>query len=157
NAVAWDPTGPWWSAAPVAAMGVLAGFVACRQRREGWAFAAALTFNLAVTLFLWSDPEGWLPWWHLLLEANGLTGAVGALCWQGLRFRVYGLEADQARTPYLTRLLVVTVLGAVVLVAVPAALLIGTLDGDFTIIARIGEWPGWLTVLTVLAAVGWQC
>src|SRR5262249_4616576 len=129
NAIAWDPMGPWWSTAPVAALGVLAGIVACWQRREGWAFAAALTFNLAVSLFLWYDRvENWLTWWHLLVEANVLTWAVGALCWQGLRFRIYGPEPDQVGTPYLRRHLVLTVLGAVVLIAAPAALLIVTLD-----------------------------
>src|SRR5262249_41764977 len=50
----FDPDGVVWSAAPVAAVALLFASLAVWRRVEGWAFAAGLCVNLAVSLVVWS-------------------------------------------------------------------------------------------------------
>src|SRR5262249_54448593 len=84
--VGLDPAGPWWSAGAVAAVAALSAAMALRDRHEGWAFAACVGVNLAVSLVLrhayqGEDLQGW---WVRLVQVNVLAAALTALLWQAL-------------------------------------------------------------------------
>ncbi|MCI0461466.1 MAG: hypothetical protein L0Z62_31330 [Gemmataceae bacterium] len=155
RAVAWDPAGPWWPAATVAAVALLAGAVALWQRREGWAFGSGLALNLAVSLAIWGQhvraPFG--DWWVVLLQANVLANAVTALVWLAAYRRLYP-DRPPGRLLHLHVLLGLG--GNVGLLAPPLALLVFNPASLPVSVADAGGWLGWLALIAASVVAAWH-
>ncbi|MFL5863946.1 MAG: hypothetical protein ACJ780_24775 [Solirubrobacteraceae bacterium] len=119
-----DPAWPWWPVAVVAAVSVQAAVLALWQRSETWAFVATLSVDLAVSLVVWGafrlENDSW---WIQLLQANILSGCLGALLWLAANYRVY---ADRppgvTATPLLSVQVFLSLAGNAVLLIQPAFL-----------------------------------
>jgi hypothetical protein len=154
-----DRFGPWWSAGAVLAASGLAASVALWQRRQNWAFVAALGLNLAVSLVLWHGhrTQPLVRWWVVLGQANAIAAAVAALLWRASPLGL--VRAAPPGAGFVSLLTVQVALGLVanvVLLATAAYLLVeqpGTLHPN---ILATGQVWGWLAfVLALLAAGGY--
>ncbi len=118
-------------------------------RREVWAFAAALTVNFAVSLFVWDLYSG-TPlalWWSPLLRANLIAVAVVALVWLFLARRLVPGRPGPFTTPLLTLQTAAGSVGAVVLVALPAIWLIRQPESLHSEVYAGGQLAAWLSLL----------
>ncbi len=148
-----DPLMPWWPAGSVLAVGVLAAGLAVLQRREAWAFLAALCVNLAVSLVIVHHfhEQQFADWWVVLLQANVAASSAAALAWLGgIRF----LNRAGAATPLLTCQTLLGLLGNAVVLIGPALSLIARPDVLDPSLIQAGRLWGWLTfAIAVLPAV----
>jgi hypothetical protein len=154
-----DPTGAAWPAGAVVFVALLAGALAVRWREEGWAFAAGLLLNLAVSFVLWRER----PWiveellyvefsWMRLIQANVLTAAFVTFAWlAAARF----LYPSGRPGPLLAVQVGLGWAGIAVLLLGPLALLILAPGGDWYWAREAGGLANWLAVLTPLAATAW--
>lgn len=84
-----------WAAGAIAVASAAGATMAIGRRREQWAFASTVGTNVAASLVVWHFhsqlvfPE----WLILMVQANALASAVGALVWIAVRRRVYGVES----------------------------------------------------------------
>src|SRR5262249_37188884 len=151
-----DPTGPWWPAGAILTAGVVSAGLAGRQRREAWAFAAALSLPAAASLVL-LHPFGDLNWsalWPQPLPRHVAAAAVAALLWLAAWRLLYPAEGPAA--PLLTVQVLLVLAGTAALLAGPACALVAAPGAplDTAIRDAGGRW-GWLTVLLALAPAAW--
>jgi hypothetical protein len=152
-----DPAGAVWSVGAVAAVGVTVGLTALWARREDWAFAAGLLFNLAVSLAVWEAHRGehLVDWWVSLVRANVLTWAAVALGWLALARQLYG-RRGLGSAPLLSVQVVLGLAGNVALLVGPLAWLVIDPGDPVRSVQQAGELPGWLCLLAALAAAVWH-
>jgi hypothetical protein len=154
-----DPTGPWWSAAAVLGLSVLAGLVGLGQRRERWVFTAGLGVNLAVSLVLWRPhrdrPLG--EWWLPLAQANAAAAGLVALSWVALSRWLERTGRPALGSGNLLRLQAVLALaGNAALLANPLLEIVlrpGALD---PLVRETGNALGWLALVLGGVAAVWH-
>lgn len=155
RAVAWEPAGPWWPAGAVGAVALLCGGVALWQRREGWAFAAGLALNLAVSLLAWGQHHG-LPlgrWWVFLVQANVLASSAVAVIWLAAYRRFY---PDRAPGRLLHLHVLLGLAGNAGLLLPPLVWLVLDPGGLPATVAQAGGPVGWLALLSAALVAGWH-
>src|SRR5262249_28406627 len=167
-----DPAAPWWPAGMTIAVGALWAGLAVWQRSEGWALAAGLCVNLAVTLILGHGRSldellvGWVP----LVQANVITSAAVALMWLTAARRLPegeipaepGAEGSAgaspsrlARTPGLSGQVTLGLVGNLLLLVHPTVLLIlqpGELPDS---VRQAGSVAGWVALLAAVVPAVW--
>jgi hypothetical protein len=149
-----DPETPYWAAGALLAVSALYAGLGVWQRRESWAFAAALLVNLAVSLVLGEYAGFSLA--HLdgvpFLHANLLAGALAAAAWLAAG-RALRREDGDGPLPLLTVYLILLVLGNVVLLAGAGTALILTPDPVPAFVAKAGGVGGTLALLATVTVV----
>ncbi len=160
-----DPSGAWWSAAPVLVVAALAALLAAWLRHPAWALAAGLGIDLALSLVVWREHAGqplndWLlPLGQVVVVAVSLA----ALLWLVLGRRSVGVPRGGMMTnaPPLADsfLLVVQVLvalaGNLALLVVPVFDLVVDPESPSPLASRVGGLFGWLALLPALTAALW--
>ncbi len=148
-----------WAAAAIAIASGAGATMAVWRRREGWAFSAALGVNLAASLVVWyfySDARNFAEWWLRLLEANVIASAAVALAWLAAQRRLYQLrQFGLGETPLLATQVTLPAAGAIVVLAMPVASLVGTPAYLPAWLAQLSDAPGWLALLLAAAAAAW--
>jgi hypothetical protein len=151
-----DPTGPWWPAGAVLTVGATLAGLASWRRQEGWAFAAGLCVNLAVSLVLVSFhlTEPFEAWGLLLAQANLLVGAATALLWLLGTRGWNGRPHDHSSLRTLQVALVLA--GNAALLAHALAWLALLPGAPVSVVSATGSAWGWLALLGALAVAAWQ-
>jgi hypothetical protein len=158
RAVGIDPTGPWWSVGAVVAMSLLAFVVGVDQRREGWVFAAALGLQLAVLLAQWRSYTIAIfgDWPAALMQTQLLAVGLTLLVWLAAVGKIYPSGTISPRiAPLLTLFLGLGLVATVAVLAVPAGRLLAFPGAANPLLAEIGTWTAWLSLLVLLVALGW--
>jgi hypothetical protein len=148
-----------WGAVVVSLVGVAAAVLALRRRREGWAFAAACSFVLAVSLGVWHEHSTEpLPGWVVsLLQTDLIAAGVVALTWLAARRHLYHEAPLRARSSPLLGVLVGLGLAGSIAPAggVLIHLLLAPADPLPALLLQVGRPAGWVALLVPMAAALW--
>src|SRR5262249_10228886 len=153
-----DPAAPWWPATMAVAVGALWAGLALWQRQEGWAIAAGLCINLAVTLVLGygHSAEELLAGWVPLVQANVITSSAIALLWLTTGRRLFGRHWPQlVRTPGLSGQVALGLAGNLLLLIHPAILLILQPPELPETVRQGGTAAGWLALIAAVVPAAW--
>src|SRR5262249_25290094 len=140
-----------WAASTVAVASLAAAVTALWQRREIWAFTAALGVNLTVSLLVWSGFHEVPPerWWVSLLQANTIATASVALASLAVRRWL-------STNLLLSLQVILAVVGNAVLLLGPAGLLVAQPVPVHQHVIDAGQLWGWLAMLLASAATVWH-
>jgi len=146
-----------WAAGAIALASGGVGVVAVGRRREEWAFAAGLGFNIAAMLAVWhyhvSQPLSM--WWVYLVQANSIASGAGALLWLALRKRMYGtLELRLSSSILLANQILMGLLGNVLTLGLAVLSLLALPSAPSTYVERVGK-AGVIALLLPMAASLW--
>lgn len=148
-----------WAAGAIGLSACVGALMAAWQRREGWAFAAGLGLNLAVSLLVWHEHRGMTlsGWLHFLLQANAIAGGLVALIWLAARERFMGTGLVATR-PYLASQIALPCLINIVLIGTSFLTIfiqpaLSTPRQDYLI--SLSQLGGWLALLLPMAATLW--
>lgn len=147
-----------WAVAAIAVASAAAATMALWRRNELWAFAAALSLNLATSIAVWhfhyrtSFPQ----WSIVLLQANALTSAAVALVWLAVGWRLYGQRGPSLETsPAVGQQVALPVLANLWLVG---WFLFGMATDPWqwqTAAQQLSQPIGWLALLVTAVAAVW--
>ena len=149
-----------WAAAAIAIASGAGAAMAVWQRREGWAFAAALGVNLAASLVVWhfdllrqlSFDEYWLR----IVQANVIASAAVAMVWLAARKRLYEPEELTFRGSRLLAIQVfLPVVGNCLLLVQPVMWIVHAPDSLAAWMYGLAAPQGWAGLLLAAAAAAW--
>ncbi len=148
-----------WAAAAIGLASAAGATMAVWQRREDWAFSAALGVNLAASLVVWHyyrDAGHFRDWWIQLLQANAIASAAVALIWTATRRRLYRIGRLTLDTsPLLATQIALPAVAVAMLLCLPVARLLYSPDGLPESISQLADVSGWLALLLVAVAAAW--
>jgi hypothetical protein len=148
-----------WPAAAIAVASPAGLLMAVRRRREGWALAGCIGFNLAASFGLWHFQQNALPLDAVvhLLQANVVASAFGGLVWLALRRRIYRVpELKVALSPLLAVQVLIGLASNVGLLGLPFLWFVLFPLGPFAAeLAVPGEPWGWLALVATACTAGW--
>src|SRR5262249_11668641 len=147
-----------WAAAAVALTAAAAAVTALCQRREGWAFAAALGVNLAVSLLVWRHFSG-VPvevWWVPPVHAIVAAPAAAPPAWPPASRHLYPAGAPGRSAPLLSLQILLAVAGNVAVLLGPAVQLVRQPDPVHPQVLDAGLPWGWVALALTTAAAAWH-
>ena len=154
-----DPSGAKWSAAAIIAASAMAGMAAVWRRSELGAFAAALGFNLALSLVVWraNSPDLFANWWVEFVQANVVATSAAALAWLAAARWLYDEPArQQGSAPLRAVQVLLGLLGNAILLLGPLVWLLVRPDDLEPTVARAGGAWGWATFAVALIPAVWH-
>jgi hypothetical protein len=147
-----------WAAAAIALASTGAALTALWQRREGWAFAAGLGINLAVSLLVWHGEYAIPPeqWWVSLFQANVITASTVALLWLAGRRWLSPEGRSSGFAPLLSLQIILAAAGNATLLIGPAVLLVRQPAPVHDDVIAAGQPWGWVALFLATAAALWH-
>jgi hypothetical protein len=149
-----------WAAATIAVASTAGAAMAVWQRREGWAFAAALGVNLAASLVAWHfDQTRHLTFdqcWLKLLQANVIASSAVALVWLAGRRWLYEVrEWTLGTSPLLALQITLPVAANSILLLAPVLWLLQSPAWLPPWMGELADASGWTALLLCAVAAAW--
>jgi hypothetical protein len=149
-----------WAAAAIAVASMAGAAMAIWQRREGWAFAAALGVNVAASLVVcYFDETRHLTFsqcWLELVQANVITSSAVALAWlTGRKWLYEPRERTLGAGPLLALQITLPAAANAVLLLTPVVRLLQAPAYLPPWMGELADAAGWTALLLCAAAAAW--
>ena len=153
-----QPDEKLYAALAVATASAAGATMAFWQRREAWAFSAALGVNIGASLVVWHfhQDEGLGGWWIRLVQANVIASASVGLVWTAARGRIYRLgRPSLGESPLLGVQNALPMAGLVALLAVAVVGILAWPTDPPRWLAETGGPGGWTALLLTVGGALW--